>query len=110
MKPFWYAGRGSRRLRPPPPAALSPYTESFHTVSETRVFPWPSVGREPPTAVTKGDTAGYDSVVPLTLVPQVVEPESPAATNEDTPVSAPIARTASITAVYRGSPRFSANA
>jgi hypothetical protein len=36
-----------------------------------------------------------DNVVPLTLVPQVVDPESPAATNEDTPVSAAIARSAS---------------
>jgi hypothetical protein len=38
-------------------------------------------------------------VVPGTLVPQVVDPESPAATNEDTPASAVIARTALITAV-----------
>jgi hypothetical protein len=40
----------------------------------------------------------------------VVDPESPAATNEDTPVSAVIARTALITPVYPGRPRFSANA
>jgi len=33
-----------------------------------------------------------NSVVPETLVPQVVEPESPAVTNDDTPVSAVIAR------------------
>ena len=32
--------------------------KSFHTVSETRTFPWPRVRRVPPTAVTKGDTAG----------------------------------------------------
>jgi hypothetical protein len=53
----------------------------------------------PPTAVTNGETAGYDSVVPATLVPQVVDPASPAATNEDTPVSAVIASTALITEV-----------
>ena len=61
----------------------------------------------PPTAVTKGDTAGYDNVVPLTVVPQVVDPESPAATNEDTPVSAAIARTASSTDVNAGVAVFS---
>lgn len=60
-KPSWYAGRDSRRLSAPPPAALTPYTESFHTVSATRTFPSPRVRRVPPTAVTKGDTAGYDS-------------------------------------------------
>ena len=58
------------------------------------MFPGPRASLVPPTAVTNGDTAGYDSVVPDTLVPQVVEPESPAATNDDTPVSAVIARSA----------------
>jgi hypothetical protein len=68
------------------------------------------VSRVPPTAVTNGDTAGYDNVVTDTLVPQVVDPASPAAANEDTPVSAVMARTASITAVYAGAARFSASA
>jgi hypothetical protein len=106
--PSWYAGRGWRRLSAPPPAELAPNTESFHTVSETRVLPGPSASRVPPTAVTKGETAGKDSVVPLTLVPHVVDPESPAATNEDTPVSAIMAKTASTTEVYPGSAVFSA--
>jgi hypothetical protein len=46
-------------------------------------------------------------MVPLTLVPQVVDPESPAATNEDTPVSAVIARPASTTDVNAGADVFS---
>src|SRR3984885_3219827 len=108
MKPSWYSGRGSRRLSAPPPAASTPYTESFHTVSATRTSPLPSVRRVPPPAVTKGATAGYDNVVPLTLGPQVVAPESPAATNEDTPVSAAIARTASVADVNAGAAVFSA--
>ena len=45
--------------------------------------------------------------MPLTLGPQVVDPESPAATNEDTPVSAAIARTASMTDVNAGAAVFS---
>src|ERR1700675_706141 len=97
--PAGYPGRGCRRVRPPPPAPFTPNAESFHTVSETRVLPAPRVSLVPPTAVTNGDTAGYDTVVPATLVPHVVDPASPAATNEDTPVSAVIARTASIRAV-----------
>src|SRR4051794_7206014 len=108
--PSWYAGRGCRWVRAPPPAPLTPNAESFHTVSETRALPAPRVSRVPPTAVTNGDTAGYDNVVPGTRVPQVVDPESPAAMNEDTPVSAVMARTASITSVYAGAPRFSARA
>src|SRR6266545_7739532 len=97
--PSWYAGRCSRWASPPPPAAFTPNAESFHTTSETRESPAPRVSRVPPTAVTNDDTAGYDSVVPGTLVPQVVDPASPAATNEDTPASAVIASTALITAV-----------
>ena len=71
------------------------------------MFPLPRVRRVPPTAVTKGDTAGYDSVVPRTLGPQFVDPESPAATNEDTPVSAPMAKTASRAEVNAGAAVFS---
>ncbi|HEY1664887.1 MAG TPA: hypothetical protein VGG54_04290 [Trebonia sp.] len=98
------------RLRPPPPAACTPYFESFHTTSETRVFPVPRASLVPPTAVTNGDTAGYDSVVPGVLVPQVVEPESPAATNDDTPVSPIIARSALSVPAYAGTVVFSASA
>jgi hypothetical protein len=72
--------------------------------------PGPRVSRVPPTAVMYGDTAGYDSVVPGTLVPQVVDPESPAAANEETPASAVMARTALITEVYAGEAWFSASA
>ena len=38
LKPSWYAGRGCRRVTPPPPAASVPYSESFHTTSETGCF------------------------------------------------------------------------
>jgi hypothetical protein len=66
-----------------------------------------------PGATDRGDErrpAGYDNVVPGARVPQVVDPESPAATNEDTPVRVVMAKTALITAVYAGAPRFSASA
>ena len=46
-------------------------------------------------------------MVPRTPGPQFVDPESPAAANEDTPVSAPMARTASMTEVNAGAAVFS---
>ena len=82
-------------LTPPPPAAFCPYGVSFQTVSPVRALPAPMASRVPPTAVTNADTAGNDSDGPATPDPRshVVEPESPAATNDDVPTSAPIAST-----------------
>jgi hypothetical protein len=45
--------------------------------------------------------------VPLALVLQVVDPKSPAATNEDTPVGAVMAKIASIMEAYLGATLFS---
>jgi hypothetical protein len=68
---------------------------SFQAVSPVRALPPPSASRVPPTAVTNPDTAGNDSDGPATPEPRshVVEPESPAATNDDVPTSALIAST-----------------
>jgi hypothetical protein len=50
-------------------------------------MPGAELSRVPPTAVTKGETVGYERLVPLRPVPHLLDSESPVAANEKTPLS-----------------------